>query len=64
MFTQSFEAGIQKIHNFDNLNGKVYTKAGAKYYDKINLIQTDLQQNKNIYEEDDEDDRKIKMSGF
>ena len=56
--------GIQKIHNFDFLNGKSYTKAGAKYYDKINVIQLDLTSNKEIYDEDDEADRKLKMSGF
>ena len=53
MDTKNFEFGIQKIHNFDFLNGKSYTKAGAKYYDKINIIQLDLTSNKEIYDEDD-----------
>ena len=42
MFTQTFEDGLQKIHNFDFVNGKTMSKAGAKYYDKINRIQEDL----------------------
>ena len=40
------------------------TKAGAKYFDKINQIQIDLKENQQLYGQDDEDDRKIKMSGF
>ena len=56
--------GLQKIHNFDKLNGKSYTKAGAKYYDRIEEINKDLLENSVLYGEDDEEDRKIKMSGF
>jgi hypothetical protein len=33
------------------------TKAGAKYYDKIGKIQTDLHRNSTLYGEDDERDR-------
>lgn len=57
MCTNSFESGLQKIHNFDFLNGKAMTKAGAKYYDKINKIQDDLIENRGYYGEDDEKDR-------
>lgn len=32
MQTETFENALQKIHNFDFLNGKIMTKAGAKYY--------------------------------
>ena len=42
MFSEAFEVGLQKVHNFDFLNGKPMTKAGAKYYEKINKIQGDL----------------------
>lgn len=42
MYTESFEKGIQKVHCLDFLNGKPMTKAGAKYYDKIDKIQEDL----------------------
>jgi len=64
MMSESFELGLQKIHNFDFLNGKTMTKAGAKYYDKIHKIQEDLNENSVLYGDDDEEDRKIKMSGF
>lgn len=64
MFTLAFESGLQKIHNFDYQNGKPMTKAGAKYYDKIGKIQSDLHSNSRLYGEDDERDREIKMSGF
>ena len=64
MMSESLELGLQKIHNFDFLNGKTMTKAGAKYYDKINKIQEDLLSNSVLYGEDDEKDREIKMSGF
>lgn len=42
MFTESFEAAIQKIHCFDFLNSKSMTKAGAKYYRQVAEIQADL----------------------
>ena len=49
MMSESFELGLQKIHSFDFLNGKTMTKAGAKYYDKINKIQEDLMENSVLY---------------
>ena len=39
-------------------------KAGLKYYQQIERLHEDLESNKQIYDKDDEDDRKIKMSGF
>lgn len=39
MFTETFEKGIQKVHGFDFLNEKPMSKAGAKYYEKIDKIQ-------------------------
>jgi len=40
------------------------TKAGAKYYEQVNKIKQDLENNSFLYGEDDEKDREIKMSGF
>jgi hypothetical protein len=64
MWSSAFEAGLQKIHSFDFLNGRPMTRAGAKYYDRISKIQEDLVENRELYGEDDEKDREIKMSGF
>jgi hypothetical protein len=64
MHSEAFESGLQKVHNFDFLNGKIMTKAGAKYYDQVALIHRDLAENSQFYGEDDEKDRQIRMSGF
>jgi hypothetical protein len=42
MNTPTFENAIQKIHRFDFLNGKIMTKAGAKYYEQVDKIKQEL----------------------
>jgi hypothetical protein len=39
IYNLTFEAGLQRIHSFDFVNGKVMTKAGSKYYNQAAKIQ-------------------------
>lgn len=64
MHSEVFESGLQRVHNFDFLNGKVMSRAGAKYYEQVAAIHRDLAENSEFYGEDDEKDRQIRMSGF
>lgn len=35
MYSEGFEDGLQRVHSFDFMNGKVMSQAGAKYYKEI-----------------------------
>ena len=53
MYSESFEASLQKLHNFDFINGKIMSRAGNKYYEEITKISYELASNSSIYDEDD-----------
>lgn len=52
------------MYNFDYVNQKCINKPGTKYYNEVQEIQREFRDNPLIYLEDDEEDRRIKLSGF
>lgn len=46
MHSENFESALQRIHQFDFLNGRAMSKAGAKYYQQVAEIQKDLASNR------------------
>lgn len=63
MYTPQFEQTMFQVYHFDRINGKDFSKKpGTKYTEISKTISKNLNNYHDI--EDDEEDRKIKMSGF
>lgn len=63
MYTPQFEETMFQVYHFERINGKDFVKKpGTKYAEISKDISKNLMKYVNI--EDDEEDRKIKMSGF
>jgi hypothetical protein len=61
--SEGFEVTLFKLFNFDRINGKSYNQPGTKYYETGRKCLEDIRMIAGG-EEDDEEDRKIMMSGF
>lgn len=64
MESPQFQETLFKIYKFDRINGKTFSKPGSRYLNIAEEIIKDLNTGELGLVEDDEDARRIKMSGF